>query len=964
MCTIISLRFSLSSKAIACSSPSQDDLYVSPSSSPAIGQFIYGENSCTTPMGDGWYIDWTVDPNTIYVVTGGNGEITSIDYCTPVTPSVTPTQTPTPTPTSTVTSSPSEVILLTPLSYTISVTGTCEDTYGTACVNVSGGTPGYTVDWISPNLGTGVCKTNLSPGTYVVRINDSQAPVNNSLYVNVNVSSGLSLFVSQVINTNCGLDNGQVSVGAMSDDNNITYYLYSGATLISSQFTNNGYAAFINLPAGVYYVEGISDSNCSGSTPSFVINPSDELDFGLYVINDTECASPTGKIYVTGQTGSAPYTYLWNTNETTSSITGLTAGSYKVTVTDSNGCSKVAEALVDYVPALGLGSWSGTSPSCFASDGTLTLTITGGTGPYFYSGSNGTTLVSYAQTYTFTSLSAGPFFVNVTDSALCKVTFGTTLITPNTFYNVSVGVTNSQCSSDNGSVNISLEGGSPPYTYSLSSTTASVSATTNSTQYIFNNLSNGDYDVVIIDGGDCPFVTSVTLESENLFDVSYSSTTASCGSSNGTLTIMSTTGGTFPYTYTLDNGSSVTTSSLSYTFNSISGGTYFYSVTDATGCTVNGTANVTDLSPLQFSLFPSSCGLTGSGGTLTALITSGQPPFTFDWSTNVPSNPQNIYVTGLTGGTYSLTITDDNGCVQERTVEITCNPILNTYQTYTMCESDFTFSSGNKRGLLQLLNEGFQDLVGSTSDCVLVESIFTISAEVSGNTYTDSFYTGTTLLDIPTDTQYFTAVENLLESISGVTNVTINNTTGEIMIYTDGVLGNQSITIDLTIDYTINCPTVCATPTVTPSPTQTPTNTVTPTQTPTNTKTPTPTPTPTITPGLNLNTSFWYEVSYDGLPPITINSIADAAAAENLICDFWNGSDQASLGYGSNFVDPLIVGTYVGFSNTPGNGPMFAGNYIVGDFTTVTGPSSVNYWVVIDGSGFVTDYQSLNSTCP
>jgi uncharacterized protein (DUF2141 family) len=653
------------------------------------------------------------------------------------------------------------------------------------------------------------------------------------------------LIVSQVVNTTCGLDNGSVTIGAVSDDNNITYYLYSGATLISSQFTNNGFANFSLLEPGTYYVEAISDSVCSGTSASFVINPSNELDFGLYIINDTQCASPTGKIYVTGQTGTAPYTYLWNTNQTTSSITGLTAGSYDVTVTDSNGCSLNKSGLVEYVHGLGLGSWSGTSPTCFSNDGSLTLTITGGTGPYFYSGSNGTTLVSYAKTYTFTSLSAGPFFVSVTDSALCKVTLSTTLITPNTFYDVQVGVTNSQCSSNNGSLNVSLQGGSPPYTYSLSSTTTSVSATTNSIQYIFNNLSNGTYDLTITDGGSCPYTTTVELDSEDLFTVTYSATTASCGSENGTLTIMSTTGGTFPYTYSLDNGSSIVTNSLTYTFSNLTGGTYVYTVTDASGCQILGSANVPDLSPLNFSLFPTSCGLSGSGGTITALITSGQPPFTFDWSTNIPTNPQAIYVTGLTGGTYSLTLTDDNGCVQERTVEITCNPILTTYQTYTMCETDFTFSSGNKRGLLQLLNQGFQDVVGSTTDCILVESIFTISVDVSGNTYSDSFYTGSTLLDIPTDAQYYTAVENLLEGINGITNVTINSTTGEIMIYTDGVLGNQSISIDLTIDYTINCPTLCASPTPTPTNTTTPTQTPTNTPTPTSTGTPTPTPTPT-----------------------------------------------------------------------------------------------------------------------
>ena len=832
------------------------------------------------------------------------------------------------------------------------------------------------MDWISPNLGLGTCQYNLSPGTYVVRINDSQAPVNNELYVNVNISSGLSLFISQVVDTTCGLDNGQVTIGAITDDFNITYSLYSGSTLISSQFTNNGIAYFAPLSAGTYNVVGVSDAGCTGTSASFVVNPSTPLDFGFYVINDTQCASPTGKIYVTGQTGSAPYTYLWSNNQTTSSITGLTSGSYNVTVTDSQGCSLNKSVFVDFVPSIGLGSWSGSSPTCFASDGSLTLTITGGTGPYLYSGSNGTTLVTYSQTYTFTNLSAGPFFVSVTDSALCKVELGTTLLTPNTFYNVNVQVTDSQCSSSNGSVNVGLQGGAPPYTYVLSSTTSSVSATTNSTQYIFNNLSNGTYDLVIVDGGDCPYTTTVVLNSVDLFVVTYSATTASCGLDNGTLTLMATSGGTLPYTYSLDNGSQFVTSNLEVTFQNLTGGTHYYEVTDAGGCTVSGAANVPDLSPLSFSLFPTGCGTNGSGGTITALITSGQPPFTYNWSSNVSGNPQNIFVTGLTAGTYSLVVTDDNDCVQERTVEITCNPILSTYQIYTMCESDFTFTSGGKTGLLQLLNQGFQDLVGSSSDCILTQAVFTISVEVSGNTYSSPFYTGTTLLDVPTDVEYFDAVQTLLESISGITSVVIDQTTGQISVYTNGVLGNQPLSIDLIIDYSIDCPTVCSTPTPTPTQTVTPTNTptqtvgvtatptptVTPTITLTPSNTPTNTPTPTQTDPRIFSTRFIYQVSYNGLPPILTSSLTNANDAETLICNFWSGSSQTSTSYGSNYVPPLNVGTFVGLTTT--TTPMYAGNYIVGNFTTVSGPSSVNYWVVIDGSGFVTEYTLLNSICP
>jgi hypothetical protein len=738
-------------------------------------------------------------------------DVCEISYpCPSASPTPTPTVTPTlsPTPTPTPTPSSSGINLLNPLSYTISVTGTCENSVGTACINVSGGVPGYTIDWINPVLGTGACKTNLSNGTYVVRINDSASPVNNELYVNVNISGSFSVVLTNVTDTSCGEDNGSVDVAVISPNTNVTYYLYSGNTLIDSQFTNNGVASFVPLPSGVYSITAVSDSNCSGSTPTFVINPSIPFDYGFYIVNDTECKSPTGKLYITGQTGTAPYTYLWGDGQTTSSITGLTAGSYDVTVTDSNGCTLSKSALVEFVPSLGLGSWVGSSPSCYASDGSLTLTITGGTGPYYYSGSNGTNIVTYSQSYTFTGLPAGPFFVNVTDAALCKVTFSTTLMTPKSFYGVGVNLKEPTCSNANGSVSISLQGGSPPYTYSISGDTIVFDITTNSTQYDFDNLVAGTYDIEITDGGDCPYTETVELTSVNLFEVVYSATSASCGLSNGTLSLSGSTGGVLPYTYTLDNGDSITSSGYQVSFPGLSGGSYFYTVTDLNGCSFTGVANVPDVTSLQFSLFPTSCGLSGEDGTITALITQGSAPFTYLWSDNVIGNPQQIYVTGLTAGIYSLTITDDNGCVQTRTIEITCNPVLTTYQTYTMCESDFTFTSGQKNGFLQMLNQGFQNIVDPVEGCILDEALFTISIEVDGVTYTDTFFTGYTLLDIPTDTQYFDAVEDLLLTIPGVTGVDINQITGDIQIFTND-LGNQSVSIELIIDYTISCPTDC-----------------------------------------------------------------------------------------------------------------------------------------------------------
>ena len=124
-----------------------------------------------------------------------------------------------------------------------------------------------------------------------------------------------------------------------------------------------------------------------------------------------------------------------------------------------------------------------------------------------------------------------------------------------------------------------------------------------------------------------------------------------------------------------------------------------------------------------------------------------------------------------------------------------------------MCETDFVFTSGTQRGILQMLNEGFNDLTSGNTNCVLSSATYVAEAVISGITYQQSFYTGTTLLDIPTDQQWYDTVETLLLTVPGVSSVTVDNNSSVISIQTEGELANQQVVIDLIIQYDINCET-------------------------------------------------------------------------------------------------------------------------------------------------------------
>jgi hypothetical protein len=425
------------------------------------------------------------------------------------------------------------------------------------------------------------------------------------------------------------------------------------------------------------------------------------------MVPNSSCGgTPLGKLTVTGLTGQPPISYLWSDGSTGSTITGLTSGPYFVTVTDGYGCQLSKSETVTDVNPIGFGVFTTTPPTCFAADGVITLEITGGTAPYYYSASTGQFEISYAQSFSVSGLSSGSYSFLVTDAGFCQLLVSTSITSPNGIASVSVETVNSTCNSINGEINISVIGGVTPYTYTLiypNGDTENISG--NQTVQVFSDLPMGTYSVGVSDDSGCSFLDEVYILTEDKFTITTSTTGTTCNQPNGLIGITVSSGATLPLNYSIDNGiyDIVNTNLTAVTFNNISAGTHTVSVTDATGCVQSSNVLITGSVPLGFSLYSTSCG-TGNNGKLTAFIDSGTPPFNFYWSNNVPDNTQQIQVSGLTGGKYSVTIMDDNGCSLTRNATITCTGNLTSYQTYVMGSEVFNISSPTKFGLLQMLN--------------------------------------------------------------------------------------------------------------------------------------------------------------------------------------------------------------------------------------------------------------------
>lgn len=707
--------------------------------------------------------------------------------------------------------------------YILNVTGDCTS-IGAGAISILpvGGTPPYTVEWVNPSLppinyvsSEPSVRTGLYRGTYVIRLNDSTEPDNISFLVNAQVSSGVCASITSVNATTCGIDNGSVNVSATTYLSSVVFDLYtSGGTNIKTFDSNTSTAEFTNLSAGTYYVIVTDSGGCTGKTSDFIILNSNPLSFGLYVVPTSPCNSnsnPIGKIYVTGQTGTSPYTYLWSNNMTGSTITGLTSGFYSVTVTDTNGCVASQQAFVPEVDPLGITYYTAQNPSCFASDGGIQVFISGGTAPYYYSASTGNFEISYAQSFSITGIPAGEYSFLITDAGLCQVFGSTNLQTPQSIGQVTVTATNSTCSSSNGQVSIVVGQGVGPFTYTLIYPDSSnTSVTTLLPSQTFFNLGSGTYTIVVSDTSSCEFSQSFFILAQNLYSISLSQTGTTCNQSNGLIGIQITTGGTSPYDYYIDDILYYSNTSLTaVTITSIASGSHTVSVVDANGCEQIGTIFVTQSTPINFSLFSTSCG-NGNEGTISTFISSGQPPFNFQWSDNVSGNPQNIYVSNLTAGTYSLTIIDSNNCSLTRTTSIGCSGLNSGYVAYPVGSQQLTVTLESLNGILAFLNDGYQDLTSGNPNCELISANFIAEVSVTpiGLSLQQSFYTGTTLVDVPSINLWYDTVESILLTVPSIQSVSINALTNEITITkntNNNYLAGQTINITLAIEYDINC---------------------------------------------------------------------------------------------------------------------------------------------------------------
>jgi gliding motility-associated-like protein len=535
-------------------------------------------------------------------------------------------------------------LIVAPTGANIACFGLCT---GTAAANVSGGTPGYTYSW-APTGGTGPTASALCPATYTVSVTDANG-CQGSGQVTITQPTQL-LSNASATNITCfnacngtATANGAGGVGPYS-------YLWQPGNINSQSITA--------LCPGTYTVTVTDANNCTAQGQVTITQPaqlqpnatSTNVTCNTFC-NGSATANPTG--------GIGPYSYLWMPGSfTTSSINGLCAGSYTLTVTDANNCQQNQTVIITQPNPLNV-SINATQISCNAvCNGAAASVVSGGTPPYAYSW-----LPNGETTPSISNLCAGSYTVTVTDANGCVNTASVTLIQPTALALVP-SVTNTSCNgSCNGSAGVGASGGVGPYTY--------LWGPGGETTPTINNLCAGSYTVTVTDASGCTASATITVTEPQALTAGITSNNVSCnGGCNGSATA-TPSGGTGPYTFLWMPGS--------FTTSNVTGlcpGTYTCTITDANLCTLNQQVTITQPSPLSalVTATTSSCG--NCNGTATVAVSGGTPPYAYFWT---PSNQTNPTATNLCIGNYTVTVTDAAGCTT--TATCTVLPIVNIVVT-------------------------------------------------------------------------------------------------------------------------------------------------------------------------------------------------------------------------------------------------------------------------------------------
>lgn len=419
---------------------------------------------------------------------------------------------------------------------------------------------------------------------------------------------------------------------------------------------------------------------------TFVILAKGQCQMSANINNVTCCGASNGAIDILAFGGTAPYNIAWtgpvsgnpigneiNSNFGNYIINGLPAGFYTISLTDANGCITQISAIITE-PACLIGSVTSTNCLCFGDQsGSITITSVGGVAPYDVSWAGpvngnpiGTEIAASGGSYTINGLPAGVYTVTVTDANGCIATTTLTIAQPAAALIGSiVNTTNNFCfGNSNGSAIVSASNGTAPYQVSwlgpVSGNPAGVEIAASGGSYPINGLPAGVYTATVTDANSCSDSTTFTITQPAQITVSSTTANVACfGDSTGSSNV-TVAGGVAPYHVSWSGpvsgnpaGTEIAAAGGSYNITNLPAGSYTVTVLDDNNCSTPTNFMILQPPPLNLT------GITSNNG-IDIAVNGGTAPYTYLWSTGTTTED----LTNLMPGTYTVTVTDANGCTQ------------------------------------------------------------------------------------------------------------------------------------------------------------------------------------------------------------------------------------------------------------------------------------------------------------
>lgn len=523
---------------------------------------------------------------------------------------------------------------------------------GDATVIVTGGTLPYVYSWDTNPIQTLATATGLKAGIYNVTVTDANGCVISSS-VTITEPFAMSAIISAQTNVLCsGNNTGSITVTASGGSAPFSYLWNT----VPAQTA----AEAINLASGTYAVL-ITDANgCTATTQATITEPNGIVT-SIAAQTNVDCfGNNTGAVSVLATGGTGILTYSWDTIPVRTSLTatGLMAGTYNLTVTDANNCTKVQTVIITQPDDIAVTTDLEKDSTCFdAADGEIAITVTGGTLNYIYTWTKDG--APYATKEDISNLSPGIYEVIVTDANNCNPKTATFTITEPPILVVSLmSQTNILCFGEPaGAIEIAVMGGTPAlsgYNFAWSGPNGFTSANQNLSAIIA-----GTYNVLVTDNSGCSQVLTVTLTQPSAITLTATTTPIICyGSNDGSISLV-VNGGVTPYAITWSNLGGGTFQ------DNLSAGDYLITVTDANNCVK--TLNVTIAEPPIFTINPVvksiSC-FAASDGSINLNIIGGIAPVKLVWDDSpTAGNVRN----NLGPGSYTVTIVDGKPCTIKRT---------------------------------------------------------------------------------------------------------------------------------------------------------------------------------------------------------------------------------------------------------------------------------------------------------